>query len=195
MLFIEAPGKVCLIIKNYTHMKFLATQVFVFAFALMAFGNAFAQKNMSKFNNPKVVKTQILQVSAEEAWKVVAQFDNLAELTPSFLHDVKIEGKIAEGCKRTCTSADKQSMYKEKITYFNEKEMYYRYAVMEGLPVKDMENSFRVIALGKDQSMVVWTSGYEFMENPNMTEQQFNGFIDAALGEMFTNMDKLTASR
>ncbi|WP_338764459.1 SRPBCC family protein [Bernardetia sp. ABR2-2B] len=165
----------------------------VLSFFLFSFG--FQQKNpKNEYPNPVLVKTQVVDASAKETWKVVAQFDNLAELTPNFLHSVKIKGKIGEGCERTCTSPDQKSFYKEKVTHFNKKEMYYRYALTEGsIPVKNMDNSFRVIPLGKTQSLIVWTTSYDYVENPNMSKEKLAGFMNAAITEMLTNINITTS--
>lgn len=145
----------------------------------------------NKYPNPEIVKTQVVEASAEDTWEIISKFTNLAELTPSFLHSVEVKGKVGEGCERKCVAPDGKNYYKEKITTFNEKEMYYRYQLTESmLPVKNMENSFKVVPLGKSKSLVIWTSGFEFIDNPNMPREKFNGFIDAALTEMLTNVNK-----
>lgn len=176
---------------NFLNLK---QTVFILFFGLALSLQSFGQ-NIEKYPTPVIVKTQVIDASAKDTWKIIAKFDNLAELTPTFLHSVTLKGKVGEGCERKCVSPDQKSYYKEKVTYFNEKEMYYRYAMVEGsLPVKNMENSFRVVSLGKNKSMVIWTTGYDFVDNPNMPEAKLKGFIDAALTEMMTNVNN-TASK
>ncbi|MEM1003063.1 MAG: hypothetical protein AAGH46_10485 [Bacteroidota bacterium] len=41
--------------------------------------------------------------------------------------------------------------------------------------------------LGYNKCMVVFTSKFEFVENPNMSEAQFKGFLQSASYEMATN--------
>ena len=54
-----------------------------------------------------------------------------------------------------------------------------------------MVNQFKVVDLGYEKSMVVWTSSYEkFVTNPQMDETQFKGFLTQASGEMIANVGK-----
>ena len=65
----------------------------------------------------------------------------------------------------------------------------YSYSVIEGIPVKGMVNTWNVVDLGYNKSMIVWSSKFEaFMENPQMTKEQFFGFIDQSLNEFVGNV-------
>ena len=54
-----------------------------------------------------------------------------------------------------------------------------------------MVNRFKVVDLGYNQSMVVWTSFFEFVEDPQMNKEQFRGFLDTSVSEMIANSVKL----
>jgi hypothetical protein len=62
---------------------------------------------------------------------------------------------------------------------------------VEGIPAKNVINSFKIVDLGLNKSMLVWTSNYEFIQNPNMTEDQFRGFLHSAVSEMVENMSNM----
>ena len=67
----------------------------------------------------------------------------------------------------------------------NSVTMFYRYILTEGtIPAKNVNNSARVVPLGKNQSMIVWTAYFEYVENPNMSKQQFEGFMTQALADV-----------
>ena len=52
-----------------------------------------------------------------------------------------------------------------------------------------MVNTWKVVDLGYRKSMVIWTTNYdEFIENPQMTFDQFMGFIDSSLNEFVGNV-------
>lgn len=148
---------------------------------------------MFNYPNPKIVKTQFVEASAEETFKVAAQFERIAEFTPNFLATSTVEGS-GEGATRVCEAPNGQGVFKEKITYFNEKELYYRYALVEGVPAKDMENFFRIVPLGKSKSLVVWGTSFEFIENPQMNQEQFEGFLNASVGEYLLGLTKAVES-
>ncbi len=59
-----------------------------------------------------------------------------------------------------------------------------------------MVNSFKVIDLGYKKCMVVWTSnGGEYIENPQMSEEQFMGFINSAGDAVIAGLYKLHNGR
>lgn len=148
---------------------------------------------MFNYPNPKIVKTQTVEASAEETFKVASQFERIAEFTPSFIETSTVEGN-GEGAERTCVAPNNQGVFKEKITYFNENEMYYRYSVVEGVPAKGMENFFRIVPLGKTKSLLVWGTSFEFIENPQMNEEEFQGFLNASVGEYIAGLTKAVES-
>jgi hypothetical protein len=89
-----------------------------------------------------------------------------------------------------------EASYSEKILEFSDAERYYKYAVIQGTPTKNMINSLRVVDLGYQKCMVVWTSDREaFMKNPQMTEQQFNDFLANAGQSIVDGVAKLHSKR
>ncbi|WP_299314799.1 SRPBCC family protein [uncultured Aquimarina sp.] len=128
--------------------------------------------------------------SADDVWGQIRKMDNIDELS-SFVSKVKWTGPKGIGGERVCTSADGNGHFKEKITGFDDKTRTYSYQVVEGVPAKNMNNTIKVVDFGYNKSMIVWTSSYEFIENPNMTKIQFDSFITTARGEMVKNIIKL----
>ena len=99
-------------------------------------------------------------------------------------------GKKGTGGERVCyPPKGREGYFKEKIVAFDDNGRTFSYAVVEGVPIKGMVNTFKVLDLGYKKSMIVWSSNFEeFMENPQMTEEQFMGFIKMSLEEMVGNI-------
>ena len=136
----------------------------------------------------RTTKTEIIEASADDVWEVVRDLDHIAELS-KFIARVEYAGANDVGGERTCYAPDGQGSYTESIIGYDDAGRTYTYAVKEGVPVAGMVNSFKIVDLGYRKSMLVWTSTYdEFMENPQMTEEQFAGFIDAAITDMVANI-------
>ncbi|MFS4491938.1 SRPBCC family protein [Maribacter sp. 2308TA10-17] len=131
-----------------------------------------------------------IESSADEVWEQIRKMDNIDELS-SFVSKVQWKGPKNVGGERVCTSADGKGYFKEKITGFNDETRTYSYQVIEGVPAKNMNNTIKVVDLGYNKSMLVWTSNFEFIENPNMTNEQFNTFLKTARAEMVENIIKL----
>ena len=142
-----------------------------------------------------VSESVVLNASADEVWTELRHLDKFAELFPNFVSDVWIEGYNGPktGLERKCTAPGQKKgtvSYKETIIEFNDDKRYYAYAV-EGVPAKDMVNSFKVVDLGYKRSMVIWNSaGWTFIENSQMSEEQLIGFIHSSLGEAMSALDK-----
>ena len=57
-----------------------------------------------------------------------------------------------------------------------------------------MVSNFKVVHLGYKKSMIVWTSTYDkFIENPQMNEEQLNGFLNMVSNEMIANLAKMAS--
>lgn len=125
--------------------------------------------------------------SADKVWEQIRKMDNIDELS-SFVSQVQWKGPKGVGGERVCTSADGKGHFKEKITGFDDDSRTYSYQVIEGVPAKQMNNTIKVVDLGYNQSMIVWTSDFVFIENSNMTEEQFNNFLATARKEMVDNI-------
>jgi glucosamine 6-phosphate synthetase-like amidotransferase/phosphosugar isomerase protein len=69
------------------------------------------------------------------------------------------------------------SVTREKVVKLDNKNMFYAYEFVEGVPAK-MTNSFKVISLGDNMCKVIWASDYIFMENPMMKEDQLFVFVN-----------------
>ena len=136
----------------------------------------------------RTVKTQIIEASADDVWEIVRDLDGLADIS-KFVARVEYTGANDVGGQRVCYAPKGQGSYTEAIIGFDDTARTYTYAVKEGVPVAGMVNSFKVVDLGYRKSMLVWTSTYdEFVDNPNMTEEQFAGFIDMAISDMIANI-------
>ncbi|MDH7445972.1 SRPBCC family protein [Aquimarina sp. 2201CG14-23] len=132
-----------------------------------------------------------IESSADKVWEQIRKMDNIDELS-SFVSKVQWKGPKGIGGERVCTSADGKGHFKEKITGFDDKTRTYSYQVIEGVPAKNMNNMIMIVDLGYKKSMIVWKSNYDFVENPNMTKDQFDNFITTAREEMIENIAKLS---
>ena len=127
-----------------------------------------------------------VELSADKVWEQIRVMDNIDKIS-SIVGKVEWTGPKGVGGVRVCTTPDGKGKFKEKIIKFNDKQRSYTWQVVEGVPAK-VTNSFRVVDLGLNTSMIVWTSNYQFIENPNMTEIQFRGFLEGAVTEMVDNL-------
>ena len=139
---------------------------------------------------PNVTVVKTINLSADQVWEQLRIMDNIDELS-SLVAKVAWSGNHGVGGERVCTAEDGQGFFKERITDFSDAQRSYSYAVVEGVPAKNMVNRFKVVDLGYNQSMVVWTSSFEFVENPQMNQEQFQGFLNTSVSEMIANSVKL----
>ncbi len=154
--------------------------VILFAFVLGTIGVVSAQTPFVKE----------VDRSADKVWEEIRKMDNIDVLS-SFVSHVKWTGPKGVGGERVCTSADGQGYFRERVTGFDDKTRTYTYQVVEGVPAKNMNNMIKVVDLGYKKSMIVWTSAYEFIQNPNMTQTQFENFLTTARVEMVDNIIKM----
>ena len=154
----------------------LATAILLLSFT------AFAQTSDAKFTH-----TQVVDASADDVWEVIREMDDLAKYS-SAVAKVDWTGAHGVGGQRVCTAPEGQGFYKESIVAYDDSGRTYSYALVEGVPVRGMVNTFKVVDLGYKKSMIVWTSNYEaFVKNPQMTEEQFGGFIQTSIAELVGN--------
>ena len=157
-------------------------KLFVLATLLFA---GFYQINAQN-NEPAITVIKTVDLSADQVWTELRKMDNIDELS-SLVSEVKWTGSHGVGGQRVCTSADGQGYFKESIVAFSDAERSYSYAVVEGVPAKNMVNNFKVVDLGYQKSMIIWTTSFEFIKNPQMNEEQFRGFLNNAINEMVAN--------
>ena len=136
----------------------------------------------------RTTKTQIIEASADDVWEVVRDLDGLADIS-KFVARVEYTGPNDVGGQRTCYAPEGQGAYTEAILDLDDAARSYTYAVKEGVPAAGMVNAFKIVDLGYNKCMLVWTSNYEkFVDNPQMTEEQFGAFLDAAISDMIANI-------
>lgn len=136
-----------------------------------------------------VTITKVVEISADQVWKVLRQMDDIQKYS-SVIAKVEWIGDHGVGGQRKCLPPKGQEgYYVEQIVNFSDIERSYSYALKEGVPAKGMVNNFKVVDLGYNKSMIVWTSTYEaFLQNPQMNEKQFLGFINQSIEEMIINV-------
>lgn len=134
-----------------------------------------------------ITTSAIANISADKVWEVLRQMDNIPDLTQA-VGSLTWTGPKGVGGIRKCLTPDKSGYFIEEILAFDDAARTYQWQVKEGVPAKNVFNSFRVVDLGYNQSMIVFTSNFEFMENPNMTEAQFTAFLQGASKEMAGNV-------
>ncbi|HAS47200.1 MAG TPA: SRPBCC family protein [Microscillaceae bacterium] len=161
----------------------------IFALALL-FISAYTFKAKAQNAQANVTITKVIEVSADKVWSVLRKMDDIQKYS-SFIARLEWKGNRGVGGERVCYSPDGKGYYKEGIVHFDDANRTYSYAVKEGVPAKNMVNSFKVVDLGYNKSMIVWTSNFEqFLKNPQMTQEQFMGFLNKAITEMITNVTK-----
>ena len=132
----------------------------------------------------KLTVTKVVELSADKVWSKLRKMDDIDKYS-SLISSVKWTGNKGVGGQRVCTSADGNGYFKESIVAFDDNDRSYSYALIEGVPAKGMVNNFKVVDLGYNKSIIVWTSTYEqFIKNPNMEENQFMGFLNQSVTEM-----------
>ena len=171
-------------------MKFI-TRILPLALLLTGLSFSFG---LSQKAAPKVTVTRVIDASADEVWTVLRKLDNIDELS-STVAKVSWKGPHDVGGQRTCKATEGDGQFVEKILSFDDINRSYTYALLEGVPATNMVNMFKVVDLGYQRSLIIWTSSYEgFMQNPEMTEEQFLGFLNQSIEEMITNTSKSAKS-
>ncbi|MEQ9297127.1 MAG: SRPBCC family protein [Cyclobacteriaceae bacterium] len=136
----------------------------------------------------KKTYTQVAEASADDVWTVIRKMDEVDKYS-SGIARLEWKGDMGVGGSRVCYAPDGKGYFKENIVEYDDNARSFSYAVVEGVPFKGMVNSWKVVDLGYNKSMIVWTSNYEeFVENPQMTKEQFMGFIDMSLKEFVGNV-------
>lgn len=148
---------------------------------------------LAQNGTPNLSNSVTVDISADRLWEEVRRMDNVDELT-QVVADVKWEGPKGVGGQRTCTAADGQGFFVELVQEFDDANRTYQWEVTQGVPAKNVKNRFRVVDLGYNRSMLVFTSHFDFLENPNMTADQFRGFLNMASLEMMGNLVKKAQS-
>ncbi|MEO0527742.1 MAG: SRPBCC family protein [Bacteroidota bacterium] len=151
--------------------------------------------------NAIVTKTKIINASADDVWQRLRTLDKIEELTPDYVGDSWVTGKVGVGAVRSCTNpgqtrktVDKPA-YTETVVSYDDEKRFYAYAV-KGIPAKNMLNSFKVVDLGYKKCMVIWNSGgWTFIKNPQMTEGQFLGFMDTVGNQLMSRLYELHNSK
>lgn len=166
--------------------------ILVAAFIFGGFTMAKAQKT-----DAIMTKTQIINASADEVWGRLRKLDKVEELTPDFIGDSWVTGPIGVGATRSCSAPGEtrktagNPAFTETVLAYDDEKRFYSYAVA-GVPAKNMVNSFKVVDLGYQKCMVVWTSsGWTFVENPQMNKEQFVGFLDTVSNQMMAQLYEL----
>ncbi len=146
-------------------------------------------KAQAQTADANVTWSKVVNASADDVWTLLREMDDINKYS-SGISKVVWKGNKGKGGERICYPPKGQEGYfKEKIVDFNDNGRTFSYSVLEGIPVKGMVNTFKVVDLGYQKSMIVWSSEFdEFMKNPQMTEEQFLGFIYMSLEEMVNNI-------
>ncbi len=158
----------------------------VVSISLFILGLLALNLNIMSAQNATITVAKTVELSADQVWEQIRIMDNIDKLS-SLVATVEWTGPKDVGGSRVCKSGDGQGYFKENIVDFSDAERTYTYAVVEGVPTKKMVNNFKVVDMGYQKSLILWTSNFEFMQNPNMTEEQFRGFLSSSVDEMIKN--------
>ncbi|WP_350292658.1 SRPBCC family protein [uncultured Croceitalea sp.] len=142
----------------------------------------------------RLTQTLIIDARADRVWGLLRELDDVDKYS-STIAKVEFTGNKGVGGERLCTSVDGKGFFKEKIVAFDDRFRTYSYSLVEGVPVKGMVNTFKVVNLGYGKSALIWSSNFEqFMENPNMTEDEFMAFMDSASKETLQKIGEAATS-
>lgn len=141
-------------------------------------------------SNPDISYTLEVDASADRVWEEIRKMDNI-DAVSSYVAKLTWKGNKGVGGERKCVAPDRKGYYVEKIQQFDDAQRTYQWQVVEGVPAKNVKNSFKVVDLGYNKSMIIFRSNFEFMENPNITEEQFKAFLSSASAEIANNYAKL----
>jgi len=142
----------------------------------------------------RLIQALVIDAGADRVWGLLRQLDDVDKYS-STIDKVEFTGKNGVGGERVCTSANGKGFFKEKIVAFDDRFRTYSYSLMEGVPVKGMVNTFKVVNLGYGKSALIWSSNFDqFMENPNMTEDEFMAFMDSASKETLQKIGEAATS-
>ena len=145
------------------------------------------EKMIAQQSEDAIITTSAMaNTSADKVWEQIRQLDNIDKLS-STVGSLTWTGPKGVGGERKCFTPDKSAYFVEKILEFDDKERTYQWQVAEGVPAKNVINRLRVVDLGYNKSMVIFTSKFSFIENPNMSEAEFKGFLQSASYEMAKN--------
>lgn len=148
--------------------------------------NGFGQATES---TPKVQFSKIINKSASEFWQTVRELDQIDRYSSNIAR-VEWIGPRWQGGVRICYSPGDQGYFKEQIDSFDDEKMKFIYSLTEGAPVSGMTNTMQVVDLGNNKCVFIWWSNYDqFIENPQMTEEQFQQFMLSSLEEMTSKME------
>ena len=141
-----------------------------------------------------MTQTLIIDTGADKLWGLVRQLDDIDKYS-STITEVEFTGNMGVGGERVCTSSDGNGFLREKIIAFDDRFRTYSYSLIEGVPVKGMVNTFKVVNLGYNKCALIWSSKYEeFLYNPDMTEEQFIAFMDSASTETIQKIGQTATS-
>ena len=132
--------------------------------------------------------TKVVEASADDVWALVRVMDDVDKYQ-AIIARVEWTGPKGVGGQRICYTPDGSGYFKESIVAFDDQNRTYTYSLDEGAPAQGMVNQFNIVDLGYNKSLLVWTSNYDaFMENPQMTKEQFHGFIKSSITEFADNI-------
>lgn len=163
----------------------------IFKTALALFTISLFTANVNaQTSNPDLSYTLEVDASADKVWEQIRKMDNIDKVS-SYVAKLSWKGNKGVGGERKCVAPDGKGYHVEKIQQFDDAQRFYQWQVIEGVPAKNVKNSFKVVDLGYNKSMIIFRSNFEFMENPNMTEEQFKAFLSSASAELANNYSKL----
>ena len=152
------------------------------------FGMSLSQAQNHEMS-PNVQFSKIVNRSADYMWEKVRKLDEIHKYS-SVIVSVDWSGNMGVGGERVCHFPEGQGYVKEKFLAYDESSRSFTYSVIEGaIPVKGMTNTLQVVDLGYGKCILAWWSHYDqFIENPQVTEEQFHASIISSLEEMTARM-------
>lgn len=171
-------------------LKLFKITIPVLAIALMLGLSSFTT-NGSEVKLPNISYSVSINKSADKVWKTLRQLDGLEKIAPQIFTHTSINTREPKvGCVRTCIAQDK-SKWVETIVEFSDETRFFKYQLDEGpVPAKNMVNTLRVIDLGYNKCLFVWTSTFDFLKNPNVTEKKFKELMLGSIAQISEGLTK-----
>ncbi|MGQ0442006.1 MAG: SRPBCC family protein [Methylophilaceae bacterium] len=128
-----------------------------------------------------------VNVSADKAWKKIANFGDLGAWHPAVAKTDIVEGAHnVKGAKRVLTLQDGGKI-NETLTAYSAEEKTMSYIITESvLPVSDYSATLEVKSAGKDKSIVTWVADFEHKDGADdkTAKDTINGVFDGGLGNL-----------
>ena len=109
-----------------------------------------------------ISKSVVIHATPDVVWAKAKDFSGLNTWHPAVVKDEIVAGTDNQpGAERQLTLGDGGKV-REKLIAFNDTGHSFKYAILDGvLPVSSYTSTFKVVAVGKDSSKVIWSGRFK----------------------------------